>query len=94
MAAGSVGDELDCCWDVSRFDPDFPVQAKPRDWRHSGSGHPRSIPLLASMCAYEPVVMHAVRGGACVPSGEDRGQIRIVVSEAEQHGAPGDTFGR
>ena len=23
--SGSVGDELDCCWDVSRFDPDVPV---------------------------------------------------------------------
>ena len=34
-------------------------------------------------------MVHAVSSGACVPSGEDRGQIRIVLSEAVQHGASG-----
>ena len=35
------------------------------------------------MCA------HALGSGAGVPSGEDRGQVRIVLSEAEQHRASG-----
>ena len=33
--------------------------------------------------------MHAVRSGARVLSGEDRGQIRFVLSKAVQHGASG-----
>ena len=40
------------------------------------------------------VVMHAVRGGTRVPSGEDRGQFRVVLFQGEQHGAPRDTFGK
>ena len=64
---GSVGDELDCCWDVSRFDPNVPVikigpelcvtvksASAAAANPHGESGHPWSIPLLAWMCAYEP----------------------------------------
>ena len=51
------------------------------------SGQPWSIPLLGLDVFVGTVVVHVVVSG--VPTGEDRCQIGVVLSEVVQHGASG-----
>ena len=52
---------------------------------HGESGHPSGLDACVGT-----IIVHALGSGACVPSGEDRGQIGVVLSEAVQHVASGD----
>ena len=86
-------------WDVLGLDPDVPVvQVCPQHGAavERALGFGEDVPRYGVLGRFRcwtgcvrriRVMVHAVRSGARVPSGEDRGQIRIVLPDTVQPGA-------
>ena len=56
------------------------------------AGIPGQFRCWRGCASVRAVVLHAVRGGARIPSREDRGQFRVMLIQDEQHGALGDVL--